>query len=240
MKRFHLAWAFAALFLVAACGDDGGGTTTDTTNGTDTVTTDTNTNANTSSVTGVSSEGVTCTEPTPAAGCTGANSDASNVGFEYPWCGLTAGSTTYTCQGCPMGRLNFQGKYRAVKDGLASPPVLDFDNYKETLFIDGNTFSIHIVDDSGGVTTGKGWFMCAEKPEQLNEHTYWMFTEASSPDGAWTAGTVLESDHIIVQGTDQAVISWYDSVGAQTYVDLEYCRIGSQLSGVECTDPFAN
>jgi|GEM_PF-2749734 len=243
MKRFHLAWAFAALFLVA-CGDDGGGTTNDTSGGSDTVTTDTmadtTSSGTTSSITGVSSEGVSCTPPTPAAGCTGMNSDASTVGFEYPWCGLTAGGTDYTCQGCPQGRTNFAGHYRAIKDGLATPPQLDFENYKESLSIDGNTFRIKITYDDGTIDAGSGWFMCAETPEQLNEHQFWVFTEVESGSVSWQVGDVIETDHVIVQGTDQAVISWYDSVGASTYIDFEYCRIGSMIGGVECTDPYAN
>lgn len=242
MKRFLLAWASAAL-LIAACGDSGSSTDTtggDTSTGTDTIA-DTTTNTGTSAITGVSTAGVTCTEPTAAAGCTGRNSDAANVGFSYPWCGLSYDGTDFTCQGCPNGRINLQGNYRRIKDGTSSPPVMDFDNFKEILDIDGNTFHNKILDDAGVTLELRGYFMCAEKPEQLNERTFWNILTSTESSGEYAPGAVLMSDHIIVQGTDQALVSWsYDDAGVMKWDDAEYCRIGSKVQGVDCTDPFAN
>ena len=246
MKRMHLAWVFSAL-LIAACGDDGGtNPATDTTGGTDTVTStdtlvgDTSGGGTTSAITGVSTAGVSCSAPTPNAACTGLNTDAATSGFSYPWCGLTTSAKSYTCNGCPFGRVDFGGKYRAMKDGLSDPPVMDFEDYKEIIDIDGNTFHIKVQDDSGKTFEARGWFMCANKGEQVNEHAYWVITSATPADGSWFPGAVLETDHVVINGTDRWYASWYDSVGSQTYTDLEYCRIGSTIFGEDCTDPFAN
>lgn len=242
MKRFLLAWASAAL-LIAACGDSGSSSTDttggDTSTGTDTIA-DTTTTPGTSAITGVSTDGVSCTEPTFAQGCTGAGPNAATSGFSYPWCGLDTGVDDYTCQGCPNGIINFQGTYRAIKDGTASPPELDFEDYKETVAIDGNTFALKILDDNGDLSEAKGWILCTETPENNAREIFWVQVDGHSPSGSWKAGAIERTANVIVTGTDAAVIYWYDDLTGEANVSQEYCRIGGTIGGVDCTDPFAN
>src|SRR5262249_23177232 len=119
MKRY-MSLVVVPIFALAACGDDNKGssdstsdTTADTshpdTSGGDTTPGDGA--PGTSALTGVSTN-VQVTTPTPNAGCDATKVDNGVNGAKYPWGGLTAGGVSYTCNSCPTGLKDFQGKWR--------------------------------------------------------------------------------------------------------------------------------
>ena len=271
MNRFHLAWAFSALFVVA-CGDStstptdtvaGDTHTTDTTT-TDTFAGDTTTNPTTSAITGVSTAGVTCTEPTPT-GCT--DTLVAGGGFTYPWCGLnipasksaSGAAYDFTCDTCPSGIPGLSGMYRVYGfedngNGAASVDLPDPAQYAETLYVDGNTFRIHVRDAQGGPVTEAeyaGWFLCTDKGELTNRHLFWVITDVSISGLDAAVGQVFESDFLnSLSDTSGVNIAWFTSdklavannscTAAAPCPTWSYCKIGSTLSGKECYDPFAN
>ena len=242
MKRY-MPWIAVPFFALAACDSDDGNTTTpdgttDTT-GSDTVT------PGTSAVTGVNTN-VTVTAPTRNANCDNTEVDNGNNGAKYPWGGLTVDGTAYTCNRCPTGLADFQGKWRA--HGFADDQVTpDYDKGNdadtgdaEVLFIDGNTWYSHLSDhqDQKSVET-RGWFVCTQQPEHPNEHLFWVTLQAV-PEGTLGAnnGDINESDVILSSGSDKKLIAWYDSTTSEQNVQIGYCKIGTSSGGQTCNDPF--
>lgn len=235
-----------ALGSHAACSDSDSGSDsgTDTTGPAETTApTETTTggeeatpSGTTSALTGVDT-GVTVTAPTPNPACSRDQVDRGDHGASYPWGGLTAGGTTYTCNKCPTGLSTFQGMWRAhgfADDGLTpdfSKGASASDD-AEILFIDGNTWYSRMHDQQSGRTVeSRGWFFCSQKPEHPNEHLFWVTVEPN-------AGRASESDVILSQGDDLRLIFWYDEVGGGTGISIGYCKIGSQAGGVSCNNPF--
>lgn len=266
MKRITLACLSAAL-VFAACGDDGG-----TTNPTDTVTGDTSSPADTtvadttqppagtSAITGVSSVGVTCDEPTRNGEC--ANPIATGQGFEYPWCGFeipAANSHTntaydFTCNTCPNGLDGFQGVYRNVgsADGgdTYDADLPDPNSYAETVAIDGNTFKVHIRDAGGGdlyEVEYSGWFFCTDAAELTSRHLFWVITDTTI--GSTSKGAV-ESNFIGSSAfqNDVVVVEWFphDKLAVPNNAcggdfpchPWYYCKVGGELDEKPCVDPF--
>jgi hypothetical protein len=246
MKRYMALCAVPFLAL-AACGDDGdngggggdaadtgGGGGGDTGGGT----------PGTSALTGVNVN-VQVNTPTPNAACDASEVDNVQNGAKYPWGGLTAGGTAYTCNKCPTGLSFFQGKWRAhgfTEDGTPDYTKLGDASTgdAEALYIDGNTWYSHFRDqqDNQSVET-RGWFFCSQQPEHPNEHLFWVTLQAT-PAGnlGANAGDINESDVILPAGADNQLIAWYDEIGGETSVSIGYCKIGSVRAGVTCNDPF--
>lgn len=212
---------------------DGGG---------DTDTTDPST---ISPCTGVNTN-VTVTTPNPNPSCDPGEIDRGPFGFvTYPWGGRTIGGKAYTCNKCPGGIRDFQGKWRA--HGFTSDGEIDYSlgavagsDDAELLFIDGNTFYSRIYDLQEDKTVElHGWFFCGQQPEQADEHLFWVVLDAT-PDGTWgyTAGTIFESDVILSWANDRKLITWFDDLGANTSADIGYCQIGTAAGGQLCNDPF--
>ena len=258
MRRFGVA-AFAASVLIgvgtlAACGDDGnGGTDVDATvtTTTDTAVTSTNVPDTTvngdaivgvgkSSLTCVQAEGVTCTPPTPNAACDGpVYADTGN--FTYPFCGLSAGGNSYTCNGCESGPPAAQGTFRAIGfddggDGDANVDLPPAEDFAEKLVIDGNTF-YNYIDLDGQITEIRGWIMCAEKPEQANGHLFWVITDVIRDDfnPPYQAGDVFETD-VILSNSDGILIFHYNEVGGTTGQSDAYCKVGDDVNDETCFD----
>lgn len=249
MKRF-VSLIAVPILAFGACGDDssdssGGDTTTTgqpdgTTGGPET------TPPGTSDLTGVSTN-VSVTTPTPAAGCDQSEVDNGNNGAKYPWGGLTAGGTNYTCNKCPTGLADFQGMWRAHGFSDADDTTPDFakggdasTGDAEILFIDGNTWMDQFHDQQSGQTVlTRGWFFCSQQPEHPNEHLFWVSTEAD-PAGTLgaNAGDINESDVILSQGANLKLIFWYNDVGGTTGVQIGYCKIGSSSGGQTCNNPY--
>ncbi len=196
--------------------------------------------ADVSQLTGVSRAGESCTPPTPNASCNGPVSAATGA-FAYPYCGLTAGGNSYTCNGCPDGHPALQGRWRGVgfcpdagDPDVDHPPPTEF---AELLFIDGNTWYSRI--DAGGTAyEARGWYFCAEQPEHPNAHLFWVTTEVlADSEGATSVGEVHETD-VPLTTTGQLLLFYFDSVGASTSVGITYCAIGEMVNGELCYDPY--
>lgn len=225
---------------------DGADSTTGTDSTSDTGPGSDTTASSISPCTGVETA-VNVTTPTPNPSCDPNEIDRGPFGFvNYPWGGLSAGGKTWTCNKCPGGIRDFQGKWRA--HGFTPDGEIDYSlgsdagpDDAEILFIDGNTFYNRIYDRQEGQTVElRGWFFCGQQPEQANEHLFWVVLDAV-PDGTWgyTAGTVFESDVILSWANDRKLITWFDDLGASTSADIGYCQIGTSAGGQFCNDPFA-
>lgn len=259
----HLPLLSAAFLF--ACGDDSvvkgdpdllGDIRTDTVTGRDDADADTfdtaldtlpidTASSNVSPCTGVN-VAVTVTTPTPNPSCDPRRVEPGPFGYVYPWGGATLQGKNYTCNKCPGGLRDFQGKWRAHGFTEGGDPDYSLGaeagpDDAELLFIDGNTFYSRIYDRQTDVTVElRGWFFCGQQPEQPNEHLYWFVLEAN-PAGTWgyDAGTVFESDVILSWGNDRKLIIWFDELGASTSADIGYCQIGTTAGGQFCNDPFA-
>jgi len=253
----------AALALTSACGDDSStsdatsttdtSTTTDTATATDTTSGGDTSGAASSALTGVDKPANPKAEPTPNAACatTEANPDYDPTGaFTYPWEGATVNGTAYTCNGCKSGDPKIQGKWRV--HGFENPDGTgdaDYDfpdpetDYAETLFVDGNSFEVHLKDakaPSGQQEARyRGFYFCSEMPEATAPHLYWIVTEVDL--GSDQPGDVFESDVIQPGGSDNNLIYWYNEVGGTQNKDFQYCKIGTvnpDNSEQTCTNPF--
>ncbi len=245
MKRY-MPWVVMPFLTLLGCDSDDsnpsdttGGDTTDTTGGDtvpDTVT------PGVSALTGVNTN-VTVTEPTPNAGCAASEVDNGDHGASYPWGGLTAAGTSYTCNKCPSGLQDFQGMFRA--HGFAADETTpDYDkgadassDDAELLYIDGNTFYFKLYDKQTNTTDeARGWFFCSQKPENNGEHLFWVVTDGIQ--GAPQDGDINRTDVILSQGADRKLISYFDELTGQTNVQIGYCKIGTSSGGKTCNNPF--
>ena len=251
MKRY-MAWIVAPLAILAtACGDDDGGTDTGTDtatdNGTDTDTgTDTavDTTPGTSALTGVNTN-VSVTAPTRNANCDSTEVDNVPHGALYPWGGLDAAGTEFTCNKCPGGLADFQGMWRA--HGFAADDTTpDYsqgadasNDDAESLYIDGNTWYSRFHDQQSNTTTEtRGWFFCSQQPEHPNEHLFWVTTDVEDTSGSSKVGDINRSNVILSSGADKKLIEWFDELTGQTYVQIGYCKIGTSSNGQSCNDPY--
>jgi hypothetical protein len=244
MKRF-MPWVVTPFLALAACDSDEGNNNTDTTDTTQPSDTNDTTQPGVSALTGVNTN-VTVTTPTPNASCAANEVDTGTHGAKYPWGGLTAGSTSFTCNKCPGGLQDFQGSFRA--HGYAADETTpDYDKGNnaatgdaEVLLIDGNTWYSKFYDKQSDTTQEtRGFFMCSQQPEHPNEHLFWVVTEVVDDGGSGLeAGDVLRTDVILSQGADRKLIYWMDDLVGQTYVQIGYCKIGTESGGKTCNDPF--
>ena len=251
------------LSLTAACNDSGSGTpdTTDTTDTTanDTTTSDTQTTnatettvatdtdtgevaAGTSPLTGVNTN-VTVTEPTPNAACaTADHPSAATGGAEYPWGGLTVGTTAYTCNGCPDGLPELQGSWRL--HGFQDPPNDETPDYNYPdpatkgafeLLVDGNTFMVRDSDPSAGTdVVSRGWYFCSQKPENDHKYLYWVDLGKSGADA------ITRTDTVLTDGTNNLLLFFFaNAVSGTESLPYPLCRLGTTRNGQTCDDPFA-
>jgi len=262
MNMRMMATSIAALLWVGACGDSeskGDTTTTstsDTTSTTDTATTtDTTSDPNTSSITGVTKPANPKPEPTPDPACAANENNpdyAATSGFKYPWEGIEIGDADFTCNGCKTGDPRLQGKWRV--HGFVNPDGtgdMDYDfpnpatDYAETLFVDGNTFEVHLKDAKApsGQQEGvyRGFYFCSEMPQQPGAHLFWIVTDSDM--GSTEPGDIFESD--VGQGAQGSasniLIYWYDEVGSTQNKDYQYCKLGTKNpdnNAQTCTNPF--
>lgn len=248
MKRI-MPWVVMPLLasfpLVACDSDDGNNNTGDTTDTTQPGDTTDTTQPGVSALTGVNTN-VTVTPPTPNASCDASEVDTGTHGSTYPWGGLSAGGSSYTCNKCPSGLQDFQGSFRA--HGYAEDETTpDYDKGNsaatgdaEILFIDGNTWYSKLYLKDGDITEEKrGYFFCSQQPEHPNEHLFWVITEVVDDGGSGLeAGDVLRTDVILSQGTDRKLIYWFRDLTGQLYDQFGYCKIGTQAEGKTCNNPF--
>lgn len=261
-----IATFVASSCWLAACGDGGGGgTPTDTIGGSDTAgpqegcepaipakndktsVAPAAAGGDASPLTGVSRAGVTGTEPTRSAACSGLPAYGPTTGFVYPWYGVTFDGTTLTCNNCPSGDTKLQGRWRnhgfcgVNGSGAADPDLPHPADYAEIFFVDGNTWYTKLTTPEG-VYEARGWYVCSDKGEGEVGHArlYWVTTEVLQDTGDTGAhvGEVYKTDVALLQSGGLHLFYYNDPVSGQTGAKADYCIIGSDLNGEVCYDPY--
>lgn len=246
MKRI-MPWVVMPLlasFPLVACDSDDGekDTTSDTTDTSQPGDTTDTTQPGVSALTGVNTN-VTVTTPTPNASCNAEAVDTGTHGAKYPWGGLTAGDTSFTCNKCPAGLPNFSGRWRAhgYVDNSDEPDYSKGSTASEAeiFYIDGNTWYSHWVKPDGTEFEVRGWFFCSQQPEHPNEHYFWKSLEtvpASALGG--DIPEVYRSNVKLDAGGDRVLFEWFYELTGTTLYQTGYCRIGTTYNGQNCNDPF--
>jgi hypothetical protein len=192
---------------------------------------------------------VTCVETavavgpvTPDAACDAASIIRLEGGLGYPWGGATIGAKSFTCNGCPNGLPELQGRWRA--HGFV-PDTDDMDyrypdaktDLATVLFVDGNTFYAAEADARDGSSwQSRGFYFCGMKPESGGKHIYWADLDARGAIVNWT-----RTEPILSRGPDNLLIKYFNSatdLGDPTGFNYPYCRIGSSRDGQICNSPF--
>ncbi len=187
---------------------------------------------------------VTPIEPNPA--CTQSDSVVTGDGLAYPWAGATIAGTNFTCNGCPNGLPELQGRFRVhgfkpdsdEVDYSQPDPATD---YASILFVEGNTFYVATHDARENSTTwSRGYYFCSMKLENGAKHIYWndLDSSESASVGNWT-----RTDTILSQGGGKnLLIKFFGSTNTADArgIDFPYCKIGTSTDGQVCSDPFAN
>lgn len=255
IRRFGALVMVGLVSFAAGCGDGDPGPTTDTSTGGDTATvipkpqgitycTPAEGSATRSAVTCIETAGAPAAIQQPGS-CTAGDSMVSNDDLAYPWAGATVGTKTFSCNACPNGMPELQGRFRvhgfqpdADKVDYSAPnPVTD---YAWVLFVDGNTFYSAENDVVQGMTTqSSGYYFCSMKSENSAKHLYFVDLNNSNPDriGQWS-----RTDSILSQnGGNNLLIKFFNNAAntndASGY-DYPFCRIGSTSDGQTCQDPF--
>jgi hypothetical protein len=167
-------------------------------------------------------------------------------GPSVPWSGFTHKGLTYTCNKCPGGDELLQGEWRAVFD--VDDPTVPYEGdptFREYIQFNGNTFRNILEGEDLGTKVGaviEGWFFCSSKPETVNETKFFVLTKVE-PEGAfgWETGFVYSAD-TLMSDPNNMLLGWYDGVvtsaGGKYGGTAPYCRIGSEVGDIPCTDPF--
>ncbi len=259
MQLRRLSFACLSATGLLACNDDGGTTTTDATDATtqgdtasevvatttDTGPTDTVTPTGTSALTGVKWDVPGITAPTPNAACATAGTQVlTSTGVTYPWGGLTAGGTTYTCNGCPQGHPDMQGRWRVHGFEETDLNNVDYSFYSDStkdravdMFVDGNTFMFTENDETAlqTVTVSRGWYFCSMKPENGAQHLFWTNLDAQGVNS-----DTYETDVVLAQGGNNVAWFFFHELGGDKGIWYAFCRIGSTANGTTCNDPFVH
>lgn len=246
MKRI-MPWVVMPLLasfpLVACDSDDGEKDTTSDTSDTSQPgdTTDT-TQPGVSALTGVNTN-VTVTTPTPNASCNAGAVDTGTHGAKYPWGGLTAGSSNFTCNKCPGGIDSLQGRWRAHgwQEDKITPDyeIGSQSNEGEILYIDGNTWYSHWVKPDGTEFEVRGWYMCSQQPEHPNEHLFWVSLEAVPSSALGNeVKSIYRSNVKLDAGINNMLFEWFNELTGSGLYQTGYCKIGTERGGVTCNNPF--
>jgi len=187
--------------------------------------------------------GVTPVTPNPQ--CAEADSEFPNPGgLTYPFGGLTVGGTSYTCNGCPNGHPDIQGRWRFHMMGRQeNPDLVDYTlpdpvtDYAQVLFVDGNTFYWGVRDVQEQRTAQhRGYYFCSMRTENSAKHIYWVFTDSDESD---SVSRILRTDTILSGGSNNFLFSIFDSpTGGSEFQNFYYCRFGSSKDGHTCGDPM--
>lgn len=257
IRRFSAFVMVGATMFAAGCGDDDKGpiTPTDTTSGADStpvVPKPTGFPYCTPAEATATRSGVTCVETntgatpiTQPANCTMGDTILTRNGLSYPWTGATVGNKTFSCNSCPNGHPDLQGRYRihGWKEGSEQVdysipnPVTD---QAWVLFVDGNTFYSAEHDAIRQRSSqSRGYYFCSMKVENGAKHLYFSDVENSNPEGI---GNWSRTDSILSQnGGNNLLIRFFHNAADTTDksgIDFPFCRIGSVTDGQTCTDPF--
>jgi len=165
--------------------------------------------------------------------------DDGVYGKKHPWSGFVQAGKTYTCNECRGGYPGDQGMWRLI-DFKTENPATSLGDYRETLTFDGNTWHEHIAGDDQGKqvdATIDGWFWCADTSE-LNSGKAVFIAETVVPPGAWGMSVGAFTADIKSNGDNLRAIGFDTAFDGGTHAEYIYCRVGSVINGVACSDPF--
>lgn len=169
------------------------------------------------------------------------------------WNGYETEGTTYTCNSCPGGVQDLQGRWRLVDFDTGDPEVPLAGGDREVLEFNGNTWKQTLDDDDPqyGRVTGitQGWYFCGVKPE-VNAELKVFIVSAADPPGVFgfDVGGHWAGQPLFAQTAKTMALQFHQSVTSESLGYFTYCRIGTTI-GVEdcgdgspcereCTDPF--
>lgn len=166
--------------------------------------------------------------------------DDGVYGKKLPWQGFSAKGKTFTCNACRGGYPNLVGTWRLIEFGKDDPTLPLKDGYKETLTFDGNTFVMHMAGKDLGKdvdATATGWYFCADAAELANKRNIFVFDKVV-PEGAfgWPSGHIISAE-ILTKGNAIA-FGFADTWDGKLPGYFEYCKVGTDLNGKPCADPF--
>jgi hypothetical protein len=171
-------------------------------------------------------------------------------GFEYS--APSGKNYEFTCTSCPGGIAGMEGKYRYISEKWDIQPNTPQTPLKadiDTIEFDGNWFTFTRREPNIGVIdTASGYYFCPDpdelgfaKSDYFNTVFYFdsiqgntMFNvEAGMANVVHVGGTL---DLIETQG----VPNWNDQTGGICPGPdcMDYCRIGTMVNGVPCTEPW--
>lgn len=166
----------------------------------------------------------------------------------HVWADFAYEGTTYTLNSCPDGIPALEGSWAFYYPEQDATHALG-DNYKELFTFSGNTWHARMYDlQNGAVEEGfaEGWFFCSQKPENDKEVKVFITTNVV-PDGVFgnTVGSVFSADILGIDSTgmNDFYMYYYDGVATSAthnkYLDAFYCKVGEDINGSCCANPFA-
>ncbi len=166
--------------------------------------------------------------------------DDGVYGQKHPWSGFVQDGKTYTCNECRGGYPGDQGTWRLI-DFATENPSTSLGDFRETLTFDGNTWRDHLAGDDLGKQVDAmvdGWFWCADTSELTSGNAVFI-VDSVKPEGAfgWQSGMVFSGD-IKSNGKDLRALGLFTGFEGGKHNEWLYCRVGSTISGVPCSDPF--
>lgn len=167
--------------------------------------------------------------------------DDGVYGTKRPWSGFAQGGKTYTCNACRGGSPSELGLWRLI-DTATENPTTSLGDFRESLTFDGNTWRARMQGDDAGKQVEAvidGWYWCADSSELPSGNAVFI-AETVKPEGAfgWKSGTVFSGD-IKRKGSDLRTLGLFTEFEGGTRNEWSYCRVGSSINGVACSDPFA-
>jgi hypothetical protein len=165
---------------------------------------------------------------------------------DLPWYGWIHKGVAYTCNGCPGGESLINGRWRFTPNVDDVSDTTGYEGYREVLLLDGNRFQMHIDGQDLGEPLEaviEGWYFCGRKPEVPNQTKVFVVTGVY-PEGAygWETGLAFTVDTLMA-GINELLFLYYLDVDTEsTFGDASapFCRIGSEIGGVVCEDPFGS
>lgn len=190
---------------------------------------------------------------TPDPSCGPVIPNQNTKGASVPWTGFNYEGETYTCNACPAGLKDQEGRWRHIDGKTGDPDIPLDDNYRERLELAGNTWNfksdgIDSLTERSESQTVSGWYFCGDPSEIPSLRKVFVATSVSNSGAfGWQEGIVISAD-LMMDGPTGLLFNWRDGIGPGQGIQDIYCRIGSEVrvEGVAgaastmklCEDPF--
>jgi len=179
------------------------------------------------------------TTPTRKSSCEKGNDD--KLGCTYPWGGVEAGGTKFTCNICRGGDKIAQGVWRFIDFNSETPATKLKYEVRQRLLVVGNTWHFRRTwtkDGTSGDIRIDGWYFCSDVAEQGNQDFIWVVTSVSPPDSFGYSPGHVYSGSWKTKGNDLMAWGVYEGIHTGNHFEEIYCRVGSEIKGTACKDPF--